>query len=79
MPTRLGGFTSKSNKCFNRVGDATASAQARAYALTAQIAHLANVSLNPTQGSSLDSLKSHKERLGRTSQVLSRLRDGSGM
>ena len=36
-------------------------------------------SLNPTQGSNLDSLKSHKERLGRTSQVLSRLKDGSGM
>ena len=53
-----------------QVGDAITSAQARAYALTAQIALLAKVSLNPTQGSSLDSLKS---------QVLSRLRDGSGM
>ena len=79
MPNRLGGFTSKSNKCFNRVGDATASAQAGDYALTAQIALLAKVSLNPTQGSSLDSRKSHKERLGRTSQVLSRLRDCFGM
>ena len=42
-------------------GDATASAQARVYALTAQISLLAKVSLNPTQGSSLDSIKSHKE------------------
>ena len=37
MPSRLGGFTSKSNKYFNKLADATTSAQARDYALTAQV------------------------------------------
>jgi len=50
-----------------QVGDTTASAQAMAYAFTAQMISFAKVSLNPTQGSNIDSLKSHKERLGRTS------------
>ena len=50
-----------------QVGDATAGAQAMAYGLTAQMISFANVSLNPTQGSNLDSLKSHKGRFGEDS------------
>ena len=79
MSSRLGSFTSKSNKYFTSWPTQPQVLKASKYGLAAQMISFANVSLNPTQGSNLDSLKSHKERLGRTSQVLSRLRDGSGI
>ena len=52
--------------------------KARVDALAAQMLSKSGFT-QPNSKSQLESFKAHKERLGRTSQVLTQLRDGSEM
>ena len=60
MPSCLGGFISKSNKCESHKSRLSSSAQGLLCSLVLSSIH----SLNPTQGYTLI-IQSHKERMGR--------------